>query len=62
VEKEREGLPASLALSDISVFSVWTTGMDSQLLQEAEKEREGLPASPALSDISVFSALDHRYG
>jgi hypothetical protein len=57
-EKEREGLPASPALSDISVFSaLYTTGMDGQLLQEAEKEREGLPASPALSDISVFSAL-----
>jgi hypothetical protein len=58
-EKERDGIPASPALSDISVFSAldhrygWSVAAGGG-------EREG--GSPALSDISVFSALDHRYG
>jgi hypothetical protein len=64
-EKEREALPASPALSDISVFSALDHRYGWSSAAGGGGEREGgrvSPASPALSDISVFSALDHRYG
>ncbi len=61
-EKEREGIPASPALSGISVFSALDHRYGWAAAAGGGEREGGYTRQPfPLTDISVFSALDHRF-